>query len=85
MVVGFFYIELYELYIFWILIPCWPHHLQIFLPFFRCEIPNQLQKEKWENNKHMEPKQHGTKKKWVNDEIRDEIRKYLKTNKNTNL
>ena len=32
----------------------------------------------------METKQHATKNQWVNDEIKEEIRKYLETNKNEN-
>ena len=31
------------------------------------EIRNQLQEEKWEKYKHMETKQHATKKQWVNE------------------
>ena len=30
----------------------------------------------------MEPKQHATKNQWVNEEIKKEIKKYLKTNDN---
>ena len=30
----------------------------------------------------MDPKQHATKKQWVNEEIKKEIKKYLKTNDN---
>ena len=32
----------------------------------------------------METKQHAIKKQWVNEESKDEIRKYLRTNKNKN-
>ena len=41
------------------------------------ETRNQLQKEK-----HMDTKQHATKKPMVNEEIKEQIRKYLETNKN---
>ena len=39
---------------------------------------------KQENNEHMATKQHATKKQWVNNEIKEEIRKYLETNENEN-
>ena len=45
---------------------------------------NQLQVEKWEKHEHLETKQHATRKYWVNEEIKEEIRKYLKTNENGN-
>ena len=32
----------------------------------------------------METKQHAVRKKWLNDEIKEEIRKYLKTNDDEN-
>ena len=46
---------------------------------------NQLQEEKWGKHKHVETKQHATKNQWVNEEVKEEIRKYLKTNKNKNI
>ena len=37
-----------------------------------------------EKHKHVKTKQHATKKKisWDNDEVKEEIRKYLDTNEN---
>ena len=46
------------------------------------ETRNQLEEEKWEKHKHMETKQHASKKKKVNEEIKRKITKYLKTNGN---
>ena len=50
------------------------------------ESKNQLQREKWEKHKLMENKQHATKtnKKRVSEGIKEEVRKYLKTNENEN-
>ena len=33
---------------------------------------------------HMETKQHAAEKQWANEEIKREIKKYLKTNDNEN-
>ena len=41
-------------------------------------------RKKWEKYKHAETKQHATKNQWVNEEIKEEIRKYLEANKNGN-
>ena len=50
-----------------------------------CETRNQLQEEKLEKHKQVETKQHATKKnQWVYEEIKKEIRKYLKANENGN-
>ena len=38
--------------------------------------------KKMGKHKHVETKQHATKNQWVNEEIKEEIRKYIKTNKN---
>ena len=35
-------------------------------------------KKKWGKQKYVETKQHDTKKQWVNKEIKERIRKYLK-------
>ena len=48
------------------------------------ETRNQLQEEKREKHRHVETKQHVTNKPRVNEEIQEEIRKYLKTNENVN-
>ena len=49
------------------------------------EIRNQLQEKKWEKTHYVETKQHATKKKCVNEEIKRGIKKYLKTNDNENI
>ena len=48
------------------------------------ETRNQLQKEKWKKNKHVGTKKMFCYKTNVNNEIKQDIRKYLKTNKNEN-
>ena len=63
--------------------------LSIFVCPQRYETRNQLQKEKWGKIKHMETKQHTTKKRkkrkqGVSEEIKEEIRRYLETNENRN-
>ena len=47
---------------------------------------NSREREKWEKHKPMENKQHATKtnKKRVSEGIKEEVRKYLKTNENEN-
>ena len=45
------------------------------------EPRSQLQEEIWKKHNHMDIKQHATKKsQWANEEIKEEIRKYLETN-----
>ena len=56
----------------------------IFSHSLQYETRNQLQEEKWEKHKHGGTKQHSTKYIWVNEEIKEEIRKFLKTNENEN-
>ena len=41
-------------------------------------------KKTWRKYEHMEMKKHTTKNKWINDEIKEEIGKYLETNDNEN-
>ena len=44
------------------------------------ETKNQQQKEKWETYKHdIQTKQCATHKQWVNEDIKEEIGKYLET------
>ena len=45
---------------------------------------NQLKEEKWGKHKHMKLKNMLLKNQRVNEEIKEEIRKYLETNKNGN-
>ena len=40
------------------------------------ETRNQLQKEKWEKSQHVETKKYVTEKATVNDEVKQEIRKW---------
>ena len=59
----------------------------IFFPTTKYKTRSQLQKEKGEKNKHIESQKHDQlllKSQWVNDKIKEEIRKYLKTNENEN-
>ena len=51
----------------------------LFLPQWY-ETRNQPQKEKCEKNKHMVNKQHATKTTMGQNKIKEEIRKYFKTN-----
>ena len=45
---------------------------------------HQLHKEKQEKNDYMEITQHSTKNQCFNDETKEEMRKYLKTNDHEN-
>ena len=42
-------------------------------------------KKRWRKQKYVETKQHDTKKQWVNKEIKERIRKYLKRSENKNI
>ena len=50
----------------------------------QCETRNQLQEGKQEKHQYIETQQHATKNQWVSKEIKEEIRKYLKTYENEN-
>ena len=48
------------------------------------KLKNHRKKNGGKKTDHMEIKQHGTKNKLVNDEIKEEIRNYFKTKDNDN-
>ena len=48
------------------------------------ETRNQLQEENWGKHKHVKTKYLLLKYEWVNEEIKEQMRKYLETNENKN-
>ena len=50
----------------------------------RYETTNQLQGGKVGKHKHVDTKQMLLKNHWVNEEVKEETRKYLETNENKN-
>ena len=51
----------------------------------KSENKNQLQQENWKKYNHLETKHMLFKNQWVNEEIKEEIKKYFEMNETRNI
>ena len=49
------------------------------------ETQNQPQEKNWKGNKYLETEEHPIKNEWANQEVKEEIKKYMEANENDNM